>query len=399
MHYKIGTATIDLDRATVRNRSGLVHLREQCTAVLALLMKQPETLITRAELIDQVWDGNGYVGTKAVSDVIWEIRRALEDPDKCVIATIRNRGYELRVRPIEKPEGRYLWRLFWLSIASGTLLLVLSVLWFRHIPNLFGIGIFEQPVVRSFDIEMVETGLNDVQRQVRMGNYREAQRLLEHLDLGLLERGTDPYQSMNSISLQLSRNCLSTDFACLDTSLDMMDSDNSERSYYEGVVWIDQGEYDKAARHFQDLIEQGNHKPDYQAVYINALGFCESKLANYGRAQILFEHAIEVAKSRKQKHVELKALGNLAANCGRLEDYDQAVALYKECMRIVPVYDEQTKIAIDFNIQQFELLSKDLKDWRLLHNLATSGMAKAIEYDDRRRQQDWNRVLLSLKLH
>ena len=59
-------------------------------------------MIPREELIDNVWNGNAYVGEKALTNAIWHLRQKLKgvNGDDDVIETIRKIGYRLLVTPI-----------------------------------------------------------------------------------------------------------------------------------------------------------------------------------------------------------------------------------------------------------------------------------------------------------
>ena len=48
------------------------------------------------KLIDAIWDGNNYVGEKALTNVIWQLRSSFEKLGLCdCIQTVRKRGYRL----------------------------------------------------------------------------------------------------------------------------------------------------------------------------------------------------------------------------------------------------------------------------------------------------------------
>ncbi|GHF85729.1 winged helix-turn-helix domain-containing protein [Thalassotalea marina] len=69
--------------------------------VLCYLAEHYPRVIPREELIENVWDGNSYVGEKALTNAIWHLRQKLkhDDGDDEVIETIRKVGYRLLIAP------------------------------------------------------------------------------------------------------------------------------------------------------------------------------------------------------------------------------------------------------------------------------------------------------------
>jgi len=69
--------------------------------VLSYLASHHPRIIPRDELIDEIWQGNGYVGKKALTNAVWNLRKNLTPacPDEEVIETIRNVGYRLLIEP------------------------------------------------------------------------------------------------------------------------------------------------------------------------------------------------------------------------------------------------------------------------------------------------------------
>lgn len=68
--------------------------------VLSYLMAHHPQLVTREELIEQVWDGNIYVGDKALTNAIWQLRSLFEQFGMTdFIQTVRKRGYRLTLTP------------------------------------------------------------------------------------------------------------------------------------------------------------------------------------------------------------------------------------------------------------------------------------------------------------
>ncbi|RXE96592.1 winged helix-turn-helix domain-containing protein [Pseudoalteromonas sp. PS5] len=74
--------------------------------VLSVLARAYPNVVTREEIIAQVWDGNLFVGEKALTNAIWHLRKTFktldcgaENTENEVIETIRKSGYRLKVPP------------------------------------------------------------------------------------------------------------------------------------------------------------------------------------------------------------------------------------------------------------------------------------------------------------
>ncbi|AEE25352.1 transcriptional regulator domain-containing protein (plasmid) [Glaciecola sp. 4H-3-7+YE-5] len=67
--------------------------------VLAYLAAQFPRLVTREELIEEVWDGNFPVGEKALTNAIWNLRNEFKQFDNINLETVRRKGYRLLTKP------------------------------------------------------------------------------------------------------------------------------------------------------------------------------------------------------------------------------------------------------------------------------------------------------------
>ncbi|MDZ7867825.1 MAG: winged helix-turn-helix domain-containing protein [Rheinheimera sp.] len=76
------------------------QIQQKPMEVLCYLASQYPALVTREQLIDAVWDGNVYVGEKALTNTIWQLRQALTPFGQAdLIATVRKKGYRLQQAP------------------------------------------------------------------------------------------------------------------------------------------------------------------------------------------------------------------------------------------------------------------------------------------------------------
>jgi len=67
--------------------------------VLNYLASQYPRIVERQELIDNIWDGNHYVGEKSLNNSVWNLRNELKHTGVTYIETIRKKGYRLLIQP------------------------------------------------------------------------------------------------------------------------------------------------------------------------------------------------------------------------------------------------------------------------------------------------------------
>lgn len=94
--FTVVPLTLTLSRGDLQ-----LAIQQKPMEVLCFLASQYPALVTREQLIEAVWDGNIYVGEKALTNTIWQLRQALLQFDQAeLIATVRKKGYRLQVPPI-----------------------------------------------------------------------------------------------------------------------------------------------------------------------------------------------------------------------------------------------------------------------------------------------------------
>ncbi|QFU21664.1 winged helix-turn-helix domain-containing protein [Shewanella eurypsychrophilus] len=79
-----------------------ISLQPKFIELLSYLARQYPNVVTREELIDNIWEGNIYVGTKALTNAIWHLRKhltPLAEPKAQAIETVRKAGYRLLIEP------------------------------------------------------------------------------------------------------------------------------------------------------------------------------------------------------------------------------------------------------------------------------------------------------------
>ena len=97
----IGPWRINLARDMITGPEGSSGLNPRAESLLLLLCRSANLLVTREQILDGVWAGR-VVEDAAISNAVWQIRKALGDHSKVVLQTRLKRGYVLVV-----PEGAW----------------------------------------------------------------------------------------------------------------------------------------------------------------------------------------------------------------------------------------------------------------------------------------------------
>ncbi|WP_083699781.1 winged helix-turn-helix domain-containing protein [Shewanella sp. UCD-KL12] len=100
---------VQLDRGLAAGGSAdKISLQPKFIELLSYLARQYPNVVTREELIESIWEGNSYVGTKALTNAIWHLRKHLNPlvdiSGTEAIETVRKTGYRLLIEPEFKPE-------------------------------------------------------------------------------------------------------------------------------------------------------------------------------------------------------------------------------------------------------------------------------------------------------
>jgi DNA-binding winged helix-turn-helix (wHTH) protein len=107
--YRFGAFTLDPTQAELRGPDGPVAVEPQVFDVLAHLVARSGELVTKEDLLDEVW-GDRFVSESALTSRIRAARAALGDDGKkqWAIATVHGRGYrfvaDVEVDGVENPE-------------------------------------------------------------------------------------------------------------------------------------------------------------------------------------------------------------------------------------------------------------------------------------------------------
>ncbi len=94
--FELGPLTVDLDHGAVSGGQGPSGLTPRAEALLLLLSRRANTLVSREDILETVWAGR-VVEDAAITHCVWQIRRALGPSGKDILQTRSKRGYLLVV--------------------------------------------------------------------------------------------------------------------------------------------------------------------------------------------------------------------------------------------------------------------------------------------------------------
>ncbi|GAB3020805.1 winged helix-turn-helix domain-containing protein [Bowmanella dokdonensis] len=99
--YSLGNCRIEPSECAIYHQEDEKQsLQPKFIEVLNYLVSHYPRVVSRQELIEHVWQGNEYVGEKALTNAIWHLRQALkQDTSDELIETIRKTGYRLLIAP------------------------------------------------------------------------------------------------------------------------------------------------------------------------------------------------------------------------------------------------------------------------------------------------------------
>lgn len=106
MRYRFGGLRLDPDRYELWRDDQLVLMEPQVFDVLSYLVRHRDRVVTKEELLDEVW-GTRFVTESALTTRIKEVRRALGDDGRRqeLVRTAHGRGYRFVAEVTEDKEG------------------------------------------------------------------------------------------------------------------------------------------------------------------------------------------------------------------------------------------------------------------------------------------------------
>jgi DNA-binding response OmpR family regulator len=95
---RIGPALVDFANFELRKGDALVRLTLLEAMLLKLLVEQRGQVVTKAEILEKVWNLNPDTETRAVDNFVMRLRRHLEEDarDPRLLQTVRGVGYRLQ---------------------------------------------------------------------------------------------------------------------------------------------------------------------------------------------------------------------------------------------------------------------------------------------------------------
>ncbi len=105
MRLRFAGVEVDTDTYELRSGGRLVEVEPQVFDVLVHLISHRDRVVTKEELLDQVW-GDRFVSESALTTRIKQVRQAVGDDgrEQRVIRTAHGRGYRF-VAPVTEAEG------------------------------------------------------------------------------------------------------------------------------------------------------------------------------------------------------------------------------------------------------------------------------------------------------
>jgi DNA-binding winged helix-turn-helix (wHTH) protein/pimeloyl-ACP methyl ester carboxylesterase len=102
--YAFGPCELDDRRFELRRDGAAVHVEPQVFDLLLLLVRRRDRVVTKEELLDEIW-GDRFVSESTLTSRVKALRRALGDDGRAqaVIRTAHGRGYQF-VAPTEERE-------------------------------------------------------------------------------------------------------------------------------------------------------------------------------------------------------------------------------------------------------------------------------------------------------
>ena len=110
VRFFLGKVEVNRPEHTLNCDDTSISLQQKFIEVLCFMAEHQSELLTREAVFDHVWDGNYYVGEKALTNAIWHLRKAFKelDPDNEYIETVRKSGYRLTMKAEQKEESTQL---------------------------------------------------------------------------------------------------------------------------------------------------------------------------------------------------------------------------------------------------------------------------------------------------
>ena len=106
MRYEFDRCTLDTDAQTLERDGAPVHVEPQVLAVLEYLLAHRDRMVSKIELLDEVW-GDRFVSESALTSRIKLARKACGDSgrEQRIVKTVHGRGYRMIADVVEQRGG------------------------------------------------------------------------------------------------------------------------------------------------------------------------------------------------------------------------------------------------------------------------------------------------------
>src|SRR4051794_24807142 len=96
--FRFPTFQLDLERGVLERCGQIVPIRAKSFAVLAYLVRHPNRIVSKDELVAALWH-RVAVTDDAIAQTIKDARRAIGDKTGVIVRTLPKRGYLLVFEP------------------------------------------------------------------------------------------------------------------------------------------------------------------------------------------------------------------------------------------------------------------------------------------------------------
>ncbi len=95
--YTLQGIEIDFNASQIRRKDGVINLTVLEAQVLKYLLDRQGQIVSREELLENVWQIDPQIETRTVDNFIARLRKYLSDPDRATpwIESVRGRGYRI----------------------------------------------------------------------------------------------------------------------------------------------------------------------------------------------------------------------------------------------------------------------------------------------------------------
>jgi DNA-binding winged helix-turn-helix (wHTH) protein len=104
MRYDFADLSLDTDARQLLRGGSRLHLSPKAMDLLSILVREPQRVISKAELYDRLWPAT-FVVEGNLPVLIREIRRAIGDKGHHIIRTVHRTGYSCGISVREVPAG------------------------------------------------------------------------------------------------------------------------------------------------------------------------------------------------------------------------------------------------------------------------------------------------------